>query len=292
MSFDTVLNEKKQLVDSYLRRYMKRKEGVPEIIHESMEYSLFAGGKRLRPILTMAGCEICGGEAAQAMPFACAVEMIHTYSLIHDDLPAMDNDDYRRGKPTNHRMFGEGIAVLAGDGLLNSAYELLLNITPLDERAIRAIRVIARASGAEGMIGGQVLDLENEERQVTIQVLNDMHSRKTGALICASLLAGALNAGCSEEEYLKLQDFGNKLGLAFQIQDDILDVIGDQKVMGKDIGSDAVKNKSTYVSLLGLDGSKTVVKKLVGETKSCLEGFGDRARFLIQLTDYLVEREY
>lgn len=292
LGFEKTLIEKKQFVDRFLQQYMKRKDGVPDIIYQAMEYSLFAGGKRLRPILVMSGCEICTADPVQVMPLACAVEMIHTYSLIHDDLPAMDDDDYRRGKPTSHKAFGEGIAILAGDGLLNYAFELMLSITPLEGGRLKAIREIARASGVEGMVGGQVLDLESEGRQVSMEVLNDLHCRKTGALICASITAGAQAAGCSQEEYLKLQEFGKKLGLAFQIQDDILNVTGDRKLMGKSTGSDASRDKSTYVSLLGVPASEDMVKTLTDEAKTCLEGFGDRAQFLKQLTDYLVDRKY
>ena len=189
MTFDRTMAEKKKLVESCLRRCIKRECGVPGTIYEAMEYSLFAGGKRLRPILVMSGCELCEGDVSKAVPLACAVEMIHTYSLIHDDLPAMDNDDYRRGKPTSHRVFGEGIAVLAGDGLLNYAFEVMLGITPLEGGVLEAVRVIARAAGVAGMIGGQVLDLENEGKQAGIGELKEMHYRKTGALISASVTA-------------------------------------------------------------------------------------------------------
>lgn len=292
MSFESKLAEKRELIESFLKRYMENKEGVPGKIQKAMEYSLFAGGKRLRPILTLAGCEICGGKPLQAAPFACAVEMIHTYSLIHDDLPAMDNDDYRRGKPTNHKVFGEGIAVLAGDGLLNCAFELMLGVTPFDERCLRAARLIAEAGGREGMIGGQVLDLENEGKEMSLGDLKEMHKKKTGALICASLLSGALIGGCSGKELSSLRGFGENLGLAFQIQDDILDVIGEREVLGKDTGSDASKNKPTYVSIIGLDESRKMLESLTAEAKNCIEGFGDRALFLKQLTDYLMVREF
>lgn len=286
------LNEKRRVVESFLKRYMERKDGVPETIHRAMEYSLFAGGKRLRPILVMAGCEICDGKYRRSMPFACAIEMIHTYSLIHDDLPAMDDDDYRRGKLTNHKVFGEGMAVLAGDGLLNRAYQLMLETEPFDHNCLIAVRLIARAAGVQGMIGGQVLDLENEGKSISVQALQKMHNKKTAALICASLLAGALVAECNDTQYKNLETYGRKLGLAFQIQDDILDVTGDQGMMGKAIGSDASKDKSTYVSLLGINESKAMIDKLAVEAKDCLEEFGDRAEFLKQLADYLVIRKY
>jgi len=292
LDIKAILQEKKKLVDNALKEYLKVKDGVPDVIYESMSYSVFAGGKRLRPILAMAGCEICGGQRNDILPIACALEMIHTYSLIHDDLPAMDNDDYRRGKPTNHKVFGEAIAILAGDALLNTAFELLLDAVSKNNRCLKAVQLVARAAGVEGMIGGQVIDLEFENKEVDLEILKEMHSKKTGALINASILSGALAAVCREEEYQNLYKFGSRLGLAFQIRDDILDVIGDEKLMGKKTGSDFANNKSTYVSLLGLDRSKEMVIVLAEEAKTFLKIFGDKADFLIQLTDYLVNREY
>jgi geranylgeranyl diphosphate synthase type II len=292
LSFKRCLGEKRLQVDRFLQKYLESKGGVPETLYRAMEYSLFAGGKRLRPILLLSGCELCGGDPLQAMPLACAVEMIHTYSLIHDDLPAMDNDDFRRGKPTNHRVFGEGIAVLAGDGLLNSAFELMLGIRPLDGGRLEAVRVIAEAAGVSGMIGGQVLDLEYEGKEIQLEDLKKMHSKKTGELISGAILAGALAAGCSGNKLQSIRNFGQSLGLAFQIRDDILDVIGDREVLGKDTGSDSSGNKSTYVSLLGLEEAKAAVGRLAAEAKENLAGFGNRAGFLVWLTDYLVDREF
>ena len=292
MDFKKHLDEKRLQVDGFLKDYLDSIDGVPEILHSAMEYSLFAGGKRLRPILLLSGCELCEGDPISAMPLACAVEMIHTYSLIHDDLPAMDNDDLRRGKPTNHRVFGEGNAILAGDGLLNSAFELMLGLRPLDGGRLDAVRTIAEAAGVSGMIGGQVLDLEYEGKKIQLDDLKEMHSKKTGALINGALVAGALTAGCSGQKLQSIRDFGQSLGIAFQIRDDILDVIGDREVMGKSVGSDYSGKKSTYVSLLGLEEAKAAVHRLAVRAKENLVGFGDSAGFLVWLTDYLVDREF
>lgn len=292
LTFKRAMEEKKKRVEECLKNCIKREQGVPGIIYEAMEYSLFAGGKRLRPILVMAGCELCGGDVSRVMPLACAVELIHTYSLIHDDLPAMDNDDYRRGKPTSHRVFGDGIAVLAGDGLLNYAFEVMLDLYPLDGGNLKAVKEIARAAGVTGMIGGQVMDLHYEGKRAGIDELKEMHLRKTGALICASLLAGALSAGCSDAECENIQKCGKNLGLAFQIRDDILDVIGKEETLGKNVGSDASKSKSTYVSVLGLDELIRLVKKLIDEAKESLAAFGEKAEFLIKLADSLIDREF
>lgn len=292
MDFNNAMQQKRELVESWLKSSIKREDGVPETIYEAMEYSLLAGGKRLRPILVVAGCELCGGDVLKVKPLACAVEMIHTYSLIHDDLPAMDDDDFRRGKPTSHKVFGEAIAVLAGDGLLNSAFETLLDVSPFDNAYLEAARVIVKAAGVTGMIGGQVLDIENEGKKASLEELKEMHIRKTGALITASVFAGALSGGCSGEEMSKVREFGENLGLAFQIRDDILDVIGDQVSMGKSAGSDASKGKSTYVSLLGLEESGALVKRLIDNAKESLDVFGDRGQFLKQLADSLADRKF
>lgn len=292
MYIKAVLQDKKELIDNELDEYLKIKQNIPDVIYKGMRYSVFAGGKRLRPILAMAGCEICGGQWNDVLPVACALEMIHTYSLIHDDLPAMDNDDYRRGKLTSHKVFGEAIAILAGDALLNMAFEIMLDAIGRDEKYLKAVQLVARSAGIEGMIGGQVIDLEYENQKVDLKVLKEMHNRKTGALINASILSGALIARCREKEYQNLNEFGNRLGLAFQIRDDILDVIGDEKLLGKKTGSDAVNKKSTYVTLLGLDKSRELVETLAEEAKTFLKIFGKRSAFLIELTNYLVNREY
>ncbi len=292
LNFKEHLDKKKDQVESYLRKYIASGDDeTPDILCDAMKYSLFAGGKRLRPILLLSSCELLHGEPLAAMPLACAVEMIHTYSLIHDDLPAMDNDDFRRGKPTNHKKFGDGIAILAGDGLLNCAFELMLDMETFGGDSLRAVRVIAKAAGVTGMIGGQVLDLEYEGKDIEFGDLKEMYLKKTGALISSSLVAGALVAGCNDTEMQIIRDCGEDLGLAFQIRDDILDVIGDRDTMGKDAGRDISLDKSTSVALLGLDGALAMVQRLTTRTKERFTRFGDRAWFLTQLTEYLVDRK-
>lgn len=286
------LKEKKMVVDGYLEKYMATVDGAPDAILQAMRYSLFAGGKRLRPILAMAACELCQGSLDEIMPLACAIEMIHTYSLIHDDLPAMDDDDYRRGRPTNHKVFGEGMAILAGDALLNYAFEIMLENEQMSAGRLEAVRLVAGAAGIRGMIGGQVLDLQLEGKKAELDDLIALHRKKTGALIDASVLAGALVAGCSERDYRVLGEFSSRLGLAFQIRDDILDVIGDEKIMGKKTGSDAAKGKPTYVTIMGIDRSRQMVERLASEAKVYLKTFGPGAEFLATLTDYLVNRAY
>ncbi len=292
MDIKAAIYDRKQYIDDALDRYLERKDGVPDKIYQGMRYSVFAGGKRLRPILAVGGCELCGGRIEDVLPVACAIELIHTYSLVHDDLPALDNDDYRRGKLTSHKVFGEALAILAGDALLNTAYEIMLETLDKGERYLRAVKLIARSAGVQGMIGGQVIDLEYENKETGLAILKEMHAKKTGALINASILSGALIGGCSQEEYGHLREFGSRLGLAFQIRDDILDVIGDEDVMGKKTGSDAANKKSTYVTVMGLGKSKEMVRILAGEAKGYLKPFAGRAEFFVQLTDYLVNREY
>lgn len=295
MEFQQELKKKIQLVDEYLDGYLTEKDNYQRNIYEVMRYSVFAGGKRLRPVITLASCEIVGGNVVDAIPFGCAIEMIHTYSLIHDDLPAMDNDDYRRGKPTSHKMFGEAMAILAGDGLLNKAFEIvaeesLKNSMDLS-KAMRAIAVIANASGTEGMIGGQVIDLEAENKQIDEQHLRYMHLHKTGALIIACTKAGAILGGGNEKEIEALEVYGRNLGLAFQIKDDILDVEGNQDKLGKPVGSDANNGKSTFVSLMGLEKSKEQVNALTEEAIQHLHIFGEKRWFLEELANYLIHRE-
>ena len=260
---------------------------------DAMQYSLFAGGKRLRPVLALAAAEMLGADAKKALPYACAIEMIHTYSLIHDDLPAMDDDDLRRGKPTNHMIYGDGIAILAGDGLLNLAYEIMMadalkqeNIRPF----LKAAHGIAVASGIHGMIGGQTADLMNEGGQVDPDTLTYIHHHKTGALLAASLTAGAYVAGASEQEAEALKRAGLALGLAFQIQDDLLDLEGDEEEMGKPVGSDLRNEKATYPALFGAAASHEKVQSLTAEALSIFEGFGQASAFLQSLAFFLITR--
>lgn len=268
-------------------------------VFEAMRYGVMGGGKRIRPVLTMAVCDLLGGDLGDAARVGCAVECVHNYSLIHDDLPCMDDDDLRRGRPTCHRVFPENIALLAGDGLLNMAFEILADtgaytsLTP--QGALAAIRVLAGASGAYGMIGGQVIDLECENRQdVTLAELRGLHARKTGALIQAAALCGCICGGIVEDNHKswqKIQEFSAKLGLAFQIKDDILDVAGDQELLGKPVGSDQENHKTTFVSLLGLDGARKALRQTTDQAKAALDGFAN-AGFLLELAEQLLNREY
>ena len=285
------IKERISVIDNALRSYVHKKNNAQSIIYEAMEYSLFAGGKRLRPILMTEMCRVCGGDTAEVMPFACAMEMIHTYSLIHDDLPAMDNDDLRRGMPTNHIKFGEATAILSGDALLNLAFETVTDYKGSNPAiALRAAHMLAASSGADGMIGGQIIDLESEGKEISIDTLKNLHILKTGAIIRSACTIGALIGGASDDEMRAADEFAVNLGTAFQIRDDILDVIGDEAELGKPIGSDAEQNKNTYVSILGLERSEQLVGEYSAKAKTALNIFGDRAEFLKELTDYLTDR--
>ncbi|MDF2889663.1 MAG: geranylgeranyl pyrophosphate synthase [Clostridia bacterium] len=282
----------KSIVEVQLESYIKEEAEIPVIV-EAMRYSLLAGGKRLRPILAIMACELFDGDIKEVLPFACGIEMIHTYSLIHDDLPAMDNDDYRRGKPTNHKVFGEGFAILAGDALLNKAFEIMhqaLVKTPKLEY-IKAAAYISKASGTAGMIGGQCIDLHYENKQIDSKLLNAMHDKKTGAMIKAPLVAGALIAGAKEEDVQRLEKFGQLIGLAFQISDDILDVEGSSEKLGKKTGSDASNNKSTFVSCYGLDKSKEMAKSIIKEAQNSIDLYGNKGLLLKELSNYIIERD-
>jgi geranylgeranyl diphosphate synthase type II len=259
-----------------------------------MGYSLFAGGKRLRPILCLTSTEILGGDETTALPVACALELIHTYSLIHDDLPAMDDDDLRRGKPTNHKVFGEAIAILAGDGLLTEAFHLMCRSENLDTlepaRLTKVIRIIAGAAGYEGMVGGQTVDIQMEGREVTPELLEFIHTRKTAAMIEASVRSGAVLGGANQSQEEALSRYGRKVGLAFQVADDILDIEGDSLIMGKSTGADLSRNKATYPALFGMERSRAIQKTLVVEAIETLSPFGGRADPLREIAHYIVER--
>ncbi len=261
-------------------------------LKEAMLYSLMAGGKRLRPTLALATAELFEREPREVIAFACAVEMIHTYSLIHDDLPAMDNDDFRRGKPTSHKMFGEAMAILAGDALLNLAYETMIKdaLTGNSMKKLKAMEVIAQYAGSLGMIGGQVIDLTGEGRRVDSDELKTMHKLKTGALIKAPVEAAAIISCADEKQFAALSNYAANLGLAFQIKDDILDIEGSMEEMGKKPGSDALCDKSTYVTLYGLEKSKQMLRDVTDEGIAFLEQFGKRADFLRELASALVTR--
>lgn len=285
------LSERKVLVEAALDQSIT--VTYPETIYEAMRYSLMAGGKRLRPILCLATCELTGGTLESAMPTACAMEMVHTMSLIHDDLPAMDNDDYRRGRLTNHKVYGEDIAILAGDGLLTYAFEFIARQTK-DVPAERVLSVIAwlgRAVGAEGLVGGQVLDLQSEGKpDVTVDTLTYIHRHKTGALLEASVVCGAILAGADEATLNRLSEYAQNIGLAFQIIDDILDITATPEELGKTAGKDLVAQKATYPSLWGLEESRRQADQLIASAKAQLDPFGDRAQPLRALTDYIVAR--
>jgi geranylgeranyl diphosphate synthase type II len=270
----------------------------PEVLREAMRYSLLAGGKRLRPILCLAACELAGGRAEQAMPTAVALEMIHTMSLIHDDLPAMDNDDLRRGRPTNHKVYGEARAILAGDALLTRAFEMVALRSPglPAERLLAVVGELSLASGAPGLVGGQVVDLDSEGKEVDLDTLEYIHLHKTGALLRACVLSGALIAGASDELLEALRTYARGIGLAFQIIDDILDVTASSEVLGKTAGKDLSADKTTYPKLLGLEESRRRAVALVAEAKAALTPWSDglaggRAAPLLALADFITGRD-
>lgn len=288
-----ILDNKVNIIEHYLHEYISDTNSYRNLIFNAMKYSIFAGGKRLRPILMMGAYEAVGGNNIKdIMPFACAVEMIHTYSLIHDDLPAMDNDDYRRGKLTNHKVYGEAIAILAGDGLLNLAFETMIK-SALDNNktlGLEAMQIISKSAGIYGMIGGQAVDFEFEQKQIDKDTLNYIHENKTAAMIQAPLKAGAVLADASNEQIKLLDKAGYKLGMAFQIQDDILDIIGNEKELGKAVNSDLKNKKSTFVSLYGLEQAKLYEKQYSDEAKEIFKQFTEKGDFLVELTEYLVDR--
>jgi geranylgeranyl diphosphate synthase type II len=265
----------------------------PESLRDAMRYSLLAGGKRLRPILCLAACELVGGSSELAMPTAVALEMIHTMSLIHDDLPAMDNDDLRRGRPTNHKVYGDAMAILAGDAMLSRAFEMVAvrsaNV-PAD-RLLRVVGELALVSGAPGLVGGQVVDLESEGQAVDLQTLEYIHLHKTAALLRACVVTGALIGGASDDQLEAMRTYANGIGLAFQIIDDILDVTASSEVLGKTAGKDLLADKTTYPKLLGLDASREKALQLVRESKAALEPWRDKAAPLLALADYVASRD-
>lgn len=267
----------------------------PEKIYEAMRYSLLAGGKRLRPILCLATCELMGGSVDMAMPTACALEMIHTMSLIHDDLPAMDNDDYRRGKLTNHKVYGEDIAILAGDGLLSYAFEFVAANTrnvPA-ERVLQVICRLGHAVGATGLVGGQVVDLDSEGKpDITEETLTFIHTHKTGALLEACVVCGGILAGATETDLKRLSQYAQNIGLAFQIVDDILDITATQEELGKTAGKDIQAQKATYPSLWGLEESKNQAQKLIQQAKAELASYGESAQPLLAIADFIVSRSH
>ncbi len=275
-----------------LETYMQEYEDISSEITEAMRYSLCGGGKRIRPVLMRAVYELFSGDAAEKMmPVACGLEMIHTYSLIHDDLPAMDNSDWRRGRPTSHKVFGEAMAVLAGDALLNLAFETAMQADIAPDRLLRALRVLGACSGVRGMIGGQVIDILNEGKPIGMELLEELQVKKTAALLAAACVCGAVLGGASEEDVEKMRDFAVCLGLAFQIKDDILDVEGDASALGKPTGNDEACQKNTYVSLAGLDGAKQKLEEYTEKAREIVSAYGQRGAFLADMTDYLLHRD-
>lgn len=279
-------------INEYLDNYFKDKGKFNKIIYDASSYSINVGGKRIRPILFMLGYYIYKNEYKSVMQMACAIEMIHTYSLIHDDLPCMDNDDLRRGKPTNHKVFGENIAVLAGDNLLNEAMITMMDYAMKNGgKSLESAYEIASSAGAEGMIGGQVVDVMSEGKRISKDELEYMHAKKTGALIRASVVAGAILAGAPEEDLKLLREYGEKLGLVFQIKDDILDVIGDAKLLGKMTHVDEENNKTNFISVYGLEKCQSLCESLSDECVDILKSLSVNADELIELTYSLLNRE-
>ena len=295
MEFKEILKNKIDYVEKLLMEYMPKEEGYQKTIMQAMNYSLSAGGKRLRPILTLESCKAVGGNEEDAIPFAMAIEMIHTYSLIHDDLPALDNDDLRRGKPTNHKVFGEAMATLAGDSLLNYAYEIMLSSSLNKENSkkyLKAIYEIAKHAGIYGMIGGQVVDVESENKIIDKDKVDFIHLNKTAAMIIGCMRAGAIMGNACEDDLQNITKYAKNIGLAFQIVDDILDIVGDEKALGKPVGSDIENHKSTYPSLIGLDESKKVATDLIKEAKDSIRKISGESRFLEDLADYIISRDH
>jgi geranylgeranyl diphosphate synthase type II len=290
----TYLRDRQQQVEAALDASIQG--DYPATIYEAMRYSLLAGGKRLRPILCLATCELVGGTEPMAMPTACALEMVHTMSLIHDDLPAMDNDDYRRGKLTNHKFYGEDVAILAGDALLTYAFEYVATKTQAvpAERVLRVIGDLGKAVGAEGLVGGQIVDLASEGKpDVTLETLNYIHTHKTGALLKVSITSGAILAGAKDAQVAVLGEYADRIGLAFQIVDDVLDITATSEELGKSAGKDIQAQKATYPSFWGIEESRRQARQLVEAAKAdMLNCFGDAAQSLVALADFIVDRKH
>ncbi len=294
MNIKTYLVSRQKLIERALDRYLPKATAKPATLHRAMRYSLFAGGKRLRPILCLAAAEACGGKIGNALPLACALECIHTYSLVHDDLPSMDNDDFRRGRPTCHKIFGEGIAILAGDALLTIAFEIVSNAKPTSRYDTSILlREIAVAAGSQKLIAGQVADLEAEGRNVKRDQLQFIHENKTAAILKSSVRLGAMSANADARKLSAVTRFGQRLGLAFQIIDDILDVTQSSEILGKSAGKDVAAKKATYPAVIGLEKSRAEARRLTRQAHNALSVFRSRdAEPLHALANYLLEREY
>ena len=287
MNFKEELQNKQAAVNAMMERALTFiPDANRDVIFDAMRYSAIDAGKRIRPVLAMAAAEALSGDGEKALPFGCSLEMIHCYSLIHDDLPAMDNDDLRRGKPTNHKVYGEGMAVLAGDALLTHAFSWLFSRPAPPEQLVAIGKILSDAAGVDGMLGGQVIDIAFEGKPIEEATLYDLHRRKTGALLLAAVQIGAVVAGKPDA----LNIYGKNIGLAFQVQDDILDVIGDEALLGKPIGSDAKNQKTTFVTLYGLNGAKELLHSITEKAVDSLSPFGEKAAFLRELALYLENR--
>lgn len=287
------LKTQQKTVDTALNAFLPKVTARPKTIHQAMRYSIFAGGKRLRPILTLAAAEACGGEEAAALPPACAVEVMHTYSLVHDDLPCMDDDDLRRGRPTSHKVFGEGMAVLTGDALLTEAFTILAQTSQTKRYPLQdLILEFSICGGSKKLIGGQVLDLEGEGQDLTKSQLIRIHENKTAALLTTSLRLGGMTANATPRQLEALTRFGYNLGLAFQVIDDILDVTQSTEELGKTAGKDEAVDKATYPSIMGLEKSKTEARRLTKKSLDALSVFGKKATRLEQIAHYLLDRKF
>lgn len=291
MEFLEALEAKIVEVNKSLHKYLEEKDSPQATIYKAMNYSLHAGGKRIRPVLALACAEVLEAETDKVMPFACAIEMIHTYSLIHDDLPCMDNDDLRRGKPTNHKVYGEAMALLAGDGLLTKAFETALSFAGPAEDAVRGARILAQCAGAAGMVGGQCIDLDSEGKDVDLSLLREMDQGKTVALISAACQMGCVAAGAGEAQLESARRYAEGVGMAFQIRDDILDVLGDAATLGKNVGMDSARDKRNYVSLLGVEEAQRLVEQFTAQAEQALESFPGDTAFLKELARSLATRE-
>ncbi len=294
MKIDKYIISRRNIVNVELDKLLPKATTYPQSIKKSMRFSIFAGGKRLRPILCLSTCESLGENYRRALPFSCAIEMIHTYSLIHDDLPALDNDDFRRGMPTNHKKFGESTAILTGDALLTYAFKIMTGTDAVKrvgaENAVKISNDIAANAGLEGMIGGQVADIESENKKISKARLQFIHLNKTAALITTSIRAGAIAANCPKKTLEKLGEFGEKIGLAFQIKDDILNVEGNKALTGKSVGSDAERGKATYPSLYGLEKSKNIAEKLIEESTSIIDSVKLKSSHLKDIARLILSR--
>lgn len=290
MELKSYLAERGKLVGDYLHQRLG--QGSISPVDEAMEYSVEAGGKRLRPILMMAAADAAGADGTKFLPVASALEMIHTYSLIHDDLPSMDNDDYRRGRLTNHKVYGDAMALLAGDGLLTQAFEVMLEQPGVDPAVLlKVVRLVAHCAGPVGMVGGQALDITSEDKHLSAAEMKQLHEAKTGALFVAAVRGGALLAGADAKTLEDLTHFAKLFGLAFQITDDILDVVGDAAIMGKPKGSDEKLHKSTYVSLYSLEKAREMAAETLREAEAVLAPYGEKAEVLLEITRYLYNRK-